>query len=355
MLKRIGRDLLIVLGLVILWTSTSRTTMQFISDSRDNEKWWGKHQFNHGDLASMSYLDYLNKFNSSLVWDTKKSDYHGQCNAVLFLHGDSYTWKLADSVFSGICAYKFIGWAGSYKYKLDKTKKNILVIEASEHLLRNYYGTTQIIDQLHDTTISSYSTTGKTPHGNYRPRYSSFLPDLKINDLFNKYINQNIQFNLFNYNFITPMFGTKAAINLYLFDRASGNVVISNDKEYLFLGESVDRESAGSSCSPLAKEEIDHLVSNFNTIYDYYKTSGFKEIYLSIIPNTVSVVQPEEYNNLIPQIQSNPRLKMKVIDMYSVLKRSPGLLLAKGDTHWNSKGRQVWVDMVNNILTNNTN
>ncbi len=312
--------------------------------------WWGAHQLDHGDLSSISHLDYLNKFHESLKTEVRHTSYTGPKNTVLFLHGDSYTWKLRDTMFDGICDYKFIGWSNPCKYHLDSTKRNVLVIEVTERLLRNYYGNTQIIDQLTDTGIkkkalSEYHVTDP-PH----TRYSSLLPTIDINLFFNKYINQNLEYNLFNYKFIMPVFGCKAAINCYLFNRASGDAVISEDKQFLFFKETLDPTGPGSSLSPVSDDEVARLVDNFNTIYDYYKASGFREIYLSIIPNTVTIVRPEGYNNLIPRIQNDKRLKMKVIDIYTVCKTTSELLFMRGDTHWNKKGKQKWVDMVNEVL-----
>src|ERR1019366_8307496 len=98
--------------------------------------------------------------------------------------------------------------------------------------------------------------------------------------------------------------------------------------------------------------EITHLVDNFNIIYDHYLANGFKEVYLSIIPNSATIVQPEGYNNLIPFIQNNPHLRMKIIDAYTSFKQSAKLLYLPGDTHWNNAGKQIWVNMVNEKLIN---
>src|ERR1019366_9750435 len=97
------------------------------------------------------------------------------------------------------------------------------------------------------------------------------------------------------YNFIIPVFEYKAALNYYLFNRASGDVVISNDRDFLFLNETVSGTDIGSSYITIPDTEITHLVDNFNIIYDHYLANGFKEVYLSIIPNSATIVQPEGY------------------------------------------------------------
>ncbi len=179
---------------------------------------------------------------------------------------------------------------------------------------------------------------------------ASILPQLSVDNFFNKYINQNLQCNLFNYNFIIPVFECKAALNYYIFNRASGDAMISEDRNFLFLKETVSKTDIGSSYVPVNNSDITGIVNNFNKIYAHYKEEGFSEVYLSIIPNSATIVQPEGYNNLIPLIQNDVRLKMKVIDIYSVFKKSSDLYFLPGDTHWNFKGKQLWLDVVNEQL-----
>ena len=121
----------------------------------------------------------------------------------------------------------------------------------------------------------------------------------------------------------------------------------------MFLKETVSYTDSGSSYFPVQQGQVPHLVDNLNTIYDHYKAAGFSEVYLSVIPNTASLMQPDGYNNLIPLIQNDPRLEMKVIDVYDTFKQSPELLFYYGDSHWNKQGKQKWMDMVFKILTNN--
>ena len=142
-------------------------------------------------------------------------------------------------------------------------------------------------------------------------------------------------------------------INYYLFSRADGSVVISNDRNYLFFTETVVKDRNSGSYCPVGMDEIDGIVSNLNTIYDHYKAGGFNEVYLSIIPNPVTILQHTGYNNLIPLIQNHPKLKMKCIDSYSVFMNIPGDYYLRGDTHWNKNGKQTWIDLVNKTLEEN--
>lgn len=209
-----------------------------------------------------------------------------------------------------------------------------------------------MLDEVCDSVIKKKSITATGISATTTTRQASIIPGCSINDLFNKYINQNLQCNLFNYNFVMPMFEAKAALNYYLFNRASGDVIISKDRNFLFLKETVTYTDEGSSYSRFADNDITKLIDNINTIYEHYRQNGFNEVYLSVIPNSATIMQPGEYNNLIPTIQNDPRLKMKVIDAYTAFKNAKEVLYLPGDTHWNNRGRQMWLDMVNEKIVN---
>jgi hypothetical protein len=352
MFKKILSYFFIVFGLVVLWASTSRTAMQYITQHRDNEKWWGAYPCLHGDLVSLSYLDFVQRFYSPRDNTPARTvTCNGQKNTVLYLHGDSYSRRLGDSNFACVQTYIPIDRNHGANYHLDSSKKNILLIEISERYFRPYFSSLQMLDEVCDSVIKKKNIALKYLRVQPDTRCASVIPGFHVNDLFNKFINQNLQCNLFNYNFIMPMFESKAALNYYLFNRASGDVVISGDRNFLFLKETVTRTDVGSSYYPVSQNDITNMVNNLNTIYDHYKQNGFKEVYLSVIPNSATIMQPAEYNGLIPQLQSDTRLKIKVIDVYSAFKRSQDVLYLPGDTHWNHKGRQIWLDMINEQLS----
>lgn len=352
MYKKILSYIFIVFGLLALWASTSRRAMEYITQHRESEKWWGTYPCLHGDLVSLCYLDFVQKFSSPRInAPIKKPPFTVVPNTALYLHGDSYSYHLHDTDFAGLAAFYPIDRNHGINYHLDSTKKNVLLIEVSERYIRSYFGSLQMLDEVCDSLVKKKSIAATHPMVLLQ-KQASLIPGFSIDDLFNKYINQNLQGNLFNYNCIIPMFEAKAALNYYVFNRASGDVVISKDRNYLFLKETVSKTDIGSSYVPLTQADIDWMVDKFNRIYDHYKAGGFSEVYLSMIPNSAAIVQPEGYNNLIPDIQKDPALKMKVIDVYTAFKNAPRHVYLPGDTHWNTMGRQIWIDMVNEKLRN---
>ena len=154
MLKTNLSYLFIFLGLFILWLSTSRSAMKFISEHRDNNEWYGSYQGLHGDLVSLCYLDMVQRFNPPPEKvNYKKPASSFTRNTILYLHGDSYTYRIPDSVFSGLYKLYLIDRNHGLNYHLDSTKKNILLIEVSERYLRAYFSGLQILDEVCDSIV----------------------------------------------------------------------------------------------------------------------------------------------------------------------------------------------------------
>lgn len=336
------------LGIGIVAISTSRPIMKYINTVRDDNKWWGTYQCGNGDLVSMCYLDNT-KFRRIKDRTVIKPTYNGSKKVNLFLFGDSYSHYIYDTAFLGVnYYYRNDRYPKCIVYKLDNTKKNILLIEIVEREFREYFSDFRMYNAVCDSEYYKKEYIADAPNNStLQDSGNGWLLDI----LFNKFINQNIQCNLFNYNFFLPVFETKATFNFYFFNRASGDVVISKNREFLLYKETVFADGNKSSFSPISDNEVESYIDRLNEIYTYYRDNGFDEIYLTLIPSTVTIVQPDGYNNLIPKIQNHPKLKMKFFDVYSYFKtQPPKKYFYIGDTHWNREGRQIWLDMVNKKL-----
>ena len=205
MFKKALSYILIIFGLAALYASTSPTAMKYISVTRDIDTWWGTYQNSHGDLTGMSYLDLVKKF--ALPNDLspiRRPAYSGPKNTVLYLYGDSYSYHIDDTFFAGICAFYPINRVGGYQYHLDTTKRNILIIEIAERYLRGYFNDLRMLDHFYDP--AKQKSNSQTNAALSAPvQQASLSLNIHLDDLFNKYINQNLQFNLFNYNIIRPV------------------------------------------------------------------------------------------------------------------------------------------------------
>ena len=333
-MKKIFRDFFILFGLFTLWASTSRVVMQWVSDHRDVNTWWGSYQCLNGDLISLSYLDFVSVFRHAPVNVPPATEHIDLKNTDLFLYGDSYSWSVKKTDFPSIANFYYFNRDFPMRYHLDSTKRNVLILEISERMLR---------DVFKDTHIMNVRDTLPPAHNHYATLF-------ELKSLFNPLINQNLQCNLFNYNFIMPMFETKAALNYYIFNRASGDVVISEDRQFLFLKTTVSKTSTASSYIPIPDKDIDRLADTINKVYDHLIAAGFDEVYLAAIPNCATIMQPDGYNGLIPRLCNNHKLRIGIIDAYTTFKNTPDVLYYHGDTHWNKEGERIWANMVSDQL-----
>ena len=355
MSKKVLTYCMIVFGLAVLYLSTSKDMMQKISDARnDHDEWWGAHFAYEGDLVGMSYLYYVKDFHKprQRVFAPRNCDNGKAVNLVLW--GDSYTMHFRDTDF---CADRFQygrRYFEDIQYKLDTSLRNVLIIESTERHIREYFSGNRIYDEVKPKTEKELKKTTRIDSREHSIVYANFLqlPDIKT--LFNPHINRNIEYNLFNYNFISPVRKIKAWMNYKIFNRASGDAVLSKKGDRLFYNKTLDKkETTGFNC-PLADEEVNKIVKLLNDIDGHYKAAGFDDVYLSIIPNAVTIYQPKGYNMLIPRIQNNKALKIKVIDVYTPFMQKPDGMFWKGDTHWTNAGADVWLKMVNRTITDTT-
>jgi hypothetical protein len=344
MAKRILRDILIVAGIAIMALSTSDHFKNWVIEQKaENEKWWGVHKDVEGDLVTIAYLQQVKKFCAPRDYVFTKPAYPNH-KVDLYAWGDSYIFKIPDSAYAGTRNYKF-GWRyrDDMYYKLDSGQTSILLIELTERYIRSYFSGTDIFN--HVKKEAPVSLVFSAQQKNYAGISIPFSEKL-----FNPEINQNLEYNLFNYNLVNPVRQWKAALNYYVFNRASGDVVISKDGNQLFFKETVTGERPENTYYPVRHRELDTIVQNLNVISGHYKAEGFDEVYFSFIPNPATILQPNGYNNLIPLIENHPELQANTISVYNQFKNANRRIYRPGDTHWNNEGLQIWLGEVNKML-----
>ena len=366
-MRKIASWFFIFVGLALMVASTSGPIMHFLNTKRAGLSGWAgvHHAVGAGDLVSMAYLDKEKNFYEAKDYRFTRPSDTGNRNIDLYVYGDSYVWEVPDSAFGHISHYHFARRDYTdLNYTLDPHKKNILLIEDGERFIRPYFQYFAIFDHVRKEApaLGGYSSPGSGNAGleggpgelgsGNAGRPKEALLGIKADLLFNPGISHNLEFNMFGYAFMDPVKLLKASATYRLFGRASGDVVVSENGKYLFLRQTVAAHDLLSSYNPISQQELALLINHLNTIYEHYKRDGFDEVYLSIVPNPVSILQPNYYNGLIPALQKGPALKMPVIDVYSIFAKSPdpGALYRVGDSHWNNNGLQVWIRAVNQML-----
>lgn len=366
MLKNIITYLVIIAGVSVLYLSTSKKMMEaIISVRNETDSWWGVHSSDgRGDLVRIGYLDYVKKFNTRRDYEFKKAACNGEPVINLYLHGDSYTFKIPDTAFACVNRYEYAWMRRRHiQYNLDTTKKNILVLEHTERYVAMFYERIELLSLIYDSVDGSaynkYMPELAKPNvvnAQHKPTWYNHLETLfhrTFRDCFNKLINQNIEYNLFNYKILNAPRAIKALLNYYVFKRASGDVAVSEDGERLYIKQSTISHGVSGAYYPFTDKEYNHIRNNLNILYKHYRSEGFDEVYFAMIPCPISVLEPQGYNQLVPRLQNDPESEMKFIDIYSLFqdKEVAEKVFRPDDTHWNNIGMQMWISVVNDSLS----
>ena len=301
--------------------------------------------YRYGDLYHLSYLPQFKvkatHCVSNLEGNTDKLPVH------LFVIGDSFTEaERVSKVDFKTEKYTYVHWEKYDDVQLDTTKKNILILETVERTFKDHFS--QNITNLNTVRQAKSEIT-------INPSWKHSLKenvDKAIVFCFPKGTEERLEHTLFNYDFFLWLRELKATLNFKLFGRVENKVVLSADKQNIFYSEEADSTNSHSAFYPLKQVEIDSLIIHLNHAREKYLEAGFDEVYLSIIPNKVSILSPHlgTYNHLIERIQNDPRVQTPIIDTYSIFKKYPQKYYLKSDTHWTCEGRDIWLEKVNKIF-----
>ena len=296
-------------------------------------------RWRYGDLYGLCYLpQYKHKLEPFKRYQSNGN--HHVKDYVLYIIGDSF---LADKTLEGA----FINFNEVHfldrrfllpNIMLDTTKQNYLIMEFAERNLAGYAFTKP--DQI------------KTIENESLKPVNIFT---RINNIiFNKDLSRNIDLLIFDNTFFTPLKEAKAWLNYYFFGRLAKEVAVSTDKKRLFLNASVDTASAQSAFKQITDNQINTIVKQLHLSSQFYKSKGFKKVYLAIIPNAVSVydVHRMPYNHLLQRLENQSNLP--IISVYNKFKTSTRNLFYLSDAHWNSLGLDTWITITNKTLASDT-
>ena len=273
-------------------------------------------------------------------------------NIALYTIGDSFLEKeRIDSLDFAVEKYHYIKREAKEQIVLDTTLENVLLIECVERHAREYF-TKEITDYEVVKTIQPQTEILISE----KKSIISIL--FKTNSDIETYfglgqIEQRFENVFFNFNILLFFKELKASLVYSLFNRTTGNATVSENGQHLFYHLDTDTtKTLNASFSYLSDHEVGAMVLNINKSVEKYKKSGFKKVYLCIIPNKASILEPRrgKYNELISRVQTNKNLKASCVDIYSVYKNRFQNVYALSDSHWNCEGRRLWLELVNNEI-----
>jgi len=345
-MKKVISIIILLLFVIVYTISSSVPLMKSIVKVRSSGNLWYSDNHFYGDMYNLSNLPEFKK----PLNNTKASVVTINClnnvrDVNLYAILDSYLYDHINDL-SNICRikkFKYSRWGHdeeNYKIYPDSSK-NILLIEVSERSIRKYIHKQSILDKLSPVALI-------VKEGAYRK---------VMNMLFNSSIGQNLEYNLFEYQFLNCLKEIKATINYKWFNRVNRDVTIAPDKKYLLYNKTIEvnPKETTSSFLPVTNAEVDKLVEDLNFVNNYYKSLGFKEVYFSVIPNPVTILYPQykNHNQIISKIYSHKNLEIKLIDVVKDFKNSNLQLYSNSDTHWNDNGYILWkndfIKQINNL------
>jgi hypothetical protein len=295
--------------------------------------------YRYGDLYRLSVLPQFKE----KAYECEHQRFTEKKPINLFIIGDSFTEdpkiKLEDFP---IEKYQYVHWAKASDYQIDTSKRNVLILETVERTVEEHFSS-MANNFTNQKQIESQLSFRKRLEKKTSEIEKTIVPDG---------IEERLAHTIFNYDFFLWFRELKATLNYKIFDRTEDEVVLSKDEKQIFYADEADASNSKSAFYYLADLKIDLFVQNINQTREKYLKAGFDEVYLSIIPNKVSILSPDlgNYNHLIERIQSNKQLQVPFIDTYSIFTKSPQKYYLKSDTHWTCDGREVWLQKVNSIL-----
>ena len=313
-----------------------------------NSSIFGSDRYRYGDLYGMSYLSSFRK-NFKTDNPIKYTNYNVNANTDLYVLCDSYLLPLdSKKYFCGVSTLKrhWINWTALNDTVLNTSKNNVLLIEFTERNVRPFLNDITYINSI----ITSNTSAGtKTGQGNVKSIKSTIF-----DFIFNRKMDANLESNFWDMALFTPIKEWKADLNYHLFNQVNDDVTISKNGERIYYKATIDTTDVTSSFKQLTDGQVDTLVNQLNKLYDKGKRMGFNHIYLSIIPNPISILDSTyiglTYNNLVARVQNNPKLKLSCIDIVPEFKKLGPAVYQKSDTHWNTYGLSLWLNKFNNEL-----
>lgn len=326
-MAKIIKYLVLIIFSFLWFLGCSKTVSDYLFDQKIL-----KDDFRYGDLYRLSNLP---KFKKPLEL-CKEVSIKEKVNISLFLAGDSFTEDKRISKKDFVANSYFRGNVADPNEDLPiiATKK-VLIIETVERHFRERF-------------TEPWKNWGYEKNQSKKKDLISIPYLLSQSMPYNEKLHQA---SLFGFDFFLHIKEWKAMINYSLFNKIDEKVFLSKEKNNILYYLDIE-PGLSSSFDNIEEKEIDKLVNNVNLTYKYYKSLGFDEVLLSIIPNKTSILGRDlgNYNNLVLRIENNSKLEMPLISVYKEFEKGGSKFYDLGDSHWNCIGEQIWINKVNKKL-----
>ena len=302
----------------------------------------GSDKYTYGDLYGMSYLPAF-KYVKDNRWTAKPTGASGLRDLDLDIIGDSYLYSyvgMDTAYFPRANKVRFRKWGDVTPafFEPKPTKNRVLLVECVERNLNSCFVKTRIFPI---RKVASQQIP-----------FSQMVNEGVKQTLYPEKIETNLDFTLFNIALFSPFKEVKAALNLTLFGRVSSEVIVSPSDHFLFLRETVDESSPGSSFRIYQTVEIEHIVHEMSLIQTAAKAKGYTHVVFTIMPNPVSLLgfADKKQNNLIARLSKAAAGRVILVDPSDRLRPEAEQNFYTSDSHWNQRGAGIWLAQMNQFL-----
>jgi hypothetical protein len=326
--------------------SSSQTGMAWLTKQRYAlDAFLGSDKYTYGDLYGISYLPKFKQVkDTSPVMPSELST--AEKDISLYVIGDSYFYSSFEQVpdyFERTKSLIFYKWGDrpsqSFKMPQDSTRK-VLLIESVERNVLNIISLQNI--------QAPFEVRAHESRKSLVGRMNSLIRE----NLYHPTLEENLSFTLFDISVFSTFKSWKASFNQTIFGRSPSGVILSKSKDFLYLEQTVDSSAIGSSFKPVSPKAYSDLLQQMKFIESYAKSIGFDEVVFSFIPNPSSVLLTEgmAYNQFLPELARLAGHDFRVINPTQELSKNSKANFFHNDSHWNKKGAQIWLALLNEYL-----
>ncbi len=290
--------------------------------------------YRFGDLYRLSALPQFKEEQPVCSPSNRSSD---TASTHLYLIGDSFSepQRLSRDDFR-VSHFQRVAWDFQQRVQFDPTKRNVLLLESVERHVREHFA----------RPVNEFVV---DPDTNRSPTVRQPLRQRISNEFHRSDMEERLESALFSRDWAFWFKELKASLTLAWFNRENASVSLSKDHQHVFLRTDTDTtKTLNSSFTHLTDTDVNVLVDSINAVANRYQRLGFDAVYLSLIPNKASVLEPNRatYNHLIERVQAHRNLRVPTIDIYNAYTNSPQSSYLKSDTHWSCEGRALWLNLV---------
>lgn len=327
-----------------------------IVKSPDAIVWIRPYWFDLYQLGDLYRYSYLAEFKDTAVHSSPFPVVKEKQKFNLFVIGDSFSGPFEKGHFPTAANYSFANWnhvnQSDIHLHVNPKEYNVLVLQSSEkHILIRWE------KKSYKPYLFPFEHEPNETGGfgfEYCKKPETFLQKTE------RYIGrpavaeQNIGILLFSNPLVLQIKESKARLNQLVFNRIAEEVEVYHEKKFLIQTMTSDlKYKYMSSFHEHTDGEIENITNNLGHMNRYFRYAGFDSVLVALVPNPISVIDPEykgrKYNQVLSRVERKI-VGLGVVSVFEDFSKGKESLFRKGDSHWNLAGERIWLSVLNQHL-----